>query len=597
MKLTHSQLSSAGPVRANNEDWLGFWEPTDPEEYQTRGALAALADGVGGHGNGEVASRLAVEVALRRFLELPTSAPPKQTLWKIFNTANIAVYDRSMSERDSQGRMCTTLTVMLFRNNEVHVGHVGDCRVFVIQGGNLTQLTADHNYAASQVKLGLLSPKEANESQMRCILTRSVGKEPTVQVDFYSQEVNRGDFVVQCSDGLYAFVKPEDIVNAVTRHPPEEACLRLVELAEKNGTDDNLSIQVFAIENVTRVKYYRGLPVYEDAAPAASTETEIGQVLDDRFEITGVIARSGMASIFKALDRKTGQVVAVKVPFMQFESDPAFYTRFQREEEIGQALDHPTILKIIPVEGKKSRPYIVMEYLQGHTLRQVMRNIGPMPAADALEFAGKLCDALEYMHQKGIVHRDLKPENIMVCDDGSLRIMDFGIAKSSALRRLTFAGLSPSMGTPDYMAPEQVKGKRGDARTDIYSLGAMLYEMITGAAPFEGGNAYVIMNARLAGDPIAPRKRRKDIAPAVEEIILHAMEREPNDRYPSAAALKVELEAPEKVEITGRHERLRPPATWNTRWRTIRTVVVALLVPVVVFGLLYFVSRSWIKHN
>ena len=126
--------------------------------------------------------------------------------------------------------------------------------------------------------------------------------------------------------------------------------------------------------------------------------------------------------------------------------------------------------------------------------------------ADALAIAGRICEALEYLHGQNVIHRDLKPENIMLCDDGSIRIMDFGIAKAAGLRRLTFAGFSASMGTPDYMAPEQVKGKRGDARTDIYSLGAMLYEMVTGATPFEGTNPYAIMNARLTGDPVAPRK-------------------------------------------------------------------------------------------
>ena len=223
----------------------------------------------------------------------------------------------------------------------------------------------------------------------------------------------------------------------------------------------------------------------------------------------------------------------------------------------------------------------------GNTLRQSMRSAGKMPVEEALAIASRICDALEYMHEKGIVHRDLKPENIMLCDDGSLRIMDFGIAKAAAMRRLTFAGFSPSMGTPDYMAPEQVKGKRGDARTDIYSLGAMLYEMVTGYAPFEGANPYLIMNARLVGDPIAPRKRNKEIPPEVEEIILHAMERDPDDRYATAAEMKADLDHPEKVQVTGRHERLRPPVVWNTRWRTARTIVLAMLVPVVVFGLMY----------
>jgi serine/threonine protein kinase len=140
------------------------------------------------------------------------------------------------------------------------------------------------------------------------------------------------------------------------------------------------------------------------------------------------------------------------------------------------------------------------------------------------------------------------------------------------------------MGTPDYMAPEQVKGKRGDERTDLYSLGAMLYEMVTGVVPFEGANPYIIMNSRLTGDPVAPRKVQADIPAEVEEIILHAMERNPAERYPSAAAMKVEVDDPDKVELTGRCDRLQPPSLSGVNWAAIRLVVISALVPVVLLG-------------
>jgi serine/threonine-protein kinase len=320
------------------------------------------------------------------------------------------------------------------------------------------------------------------------------------------------------------------------------------------------------------------------------TEVQVGQVLDDRFRITDVIARSGMASIYKADDLVTGKTVAVKVPSLQLEADPGFFSRFEREEEIGKMLDHPYILHIIPVVDK-SRPYMVMEYLAGQTLRKVLSIVRPMPQADALGIASRICDALDYMHKKDIVHRDLKPENIMLCNDGSVRIMDFGIAKAAGMRRLTFTGFSPTMGTPDYMAPEQVKGKRGDARTDIYSLGAMLYEMVTGTVPFEGANPYMVMNARLTGDPVAPRKINPGISPGLEEIILHAMEQNPAERYADAAAMKAELDAPFNVQVTGRHERLRKPMPWKTRWHQARLIIICVLIPVVVFGVMFLVFR------
>jgi serine/threonine protein phosphatase PrpC len=587
MKLTYAQLSSTGPVRRNNEDWVGFWEPTDEQEYRTRGVIAALADGVGGHGDGEVASRLAVETALRRFLEIKPSTVPRQALWQMFSAANTAVYDRSMFDRE-QGRMATTLTIAIFRNNEINIGHVGDCRAFLIQGGKITQVTSDHNFAAQQVKLGLMSAKDAATSDMRCMLTRSIGREITIQVDYHTLQVNSGDILVQCSDGVHFCVTDQEILEIVGRQSPDQACRELLQLAERRGTDDNLSVQIARVEKVTTLSYFRGQPIYHENEVAMPNEAEIGEVLDNRFQIESLISRSGMASIYKARDLKTGIPVAVKIPLMKYESDPAFFSRFQREEEIGRILNHPSILHMIPVQDKH-RPYIAMELLEGQTLRQVLNNVKQFPEKEALAIISNLADAVQHMHDKNIVHRDLKPENIMICNDGSSRIMDFGIAKAGGLRRITFTGFSPAMGTPDYMAPEQVKGKRGDARTDVYSLGAMLYEMLTGQTPFEGTNPLAIMNARLIGDPIAPRKLNPEISPQVEEIVLHAMEQRPENRYPTAAAMKAELDAPETVEVTGRADRLRPPAEWKGRRRWLWIVLLAL-VPVVVFGMLYLIT-------
>jgi serine/threonine-protein kinase len=182
------------------------------------------------------------------------------------------------------------------------------------------------------------------------------------------------------------------------------------------------------------------------------------------------------------------------------------------------------------------------------------------------------------------VHRDLKPTNVMLCRDGSIRIMDFGIAMMGTMRRLTFTGFTGRLGTPHYMAPEQIHGRRGDARTDVYSLGAILYEMTTGHAPFDEQNdLYSVMNARLVGDPVAPRVYNPMVAPEIEEITLHALARDPGDRYETAAAMKAELVAPERVRVTGRADRLKVPVLGSRHWHVARIMVIAFLVPVLLF--------------
>lgn len=325
----------------------------------------------------------------------------------------------------------------------------------------------------------------------------------------------------------------------------------------------------------------------------ASEQLETGDVLDGRFKILDIINRGGMAWIYKALDLQTGKTVAVKVPFLQFESDPGFYSRFQREENIGLTLDHPAVLRFLPVGTEKSRPYIVLEYLKGETLAVRMRKLSPLTEAESVRIAIRVCEGLDYLHRKGVVHRDLKPENIMLCDDASIRIMDFGIAKSEDCRRLTFGGFSATMGTPDYIAPEQVQGKRGDSRSDIYALGAMLYVMTTGTAPYEGDNVYVVMNARLTGDPDAPRTRNPQLSPQIEEIILHALERNPAKRFPSAAAMKAELADYTEVTLTDRFKKLRPPQLWKARLPLLPKVAALVLIQVVAFFLIFL----WLNHR
>jgi serine/threonine protein kinase len=293
---------------------------------------------------------------------------------------------------------------------------------------------------------------------------------------------------------------------------------------------------------------------------AMVTEPRAGEILDGRFEIAQPIGRGGTGSVFKATDLTIGAAVEVTMPF-DVDSDPAVTSRFSRDIEIARLLDHPGIRKIVAA-GNPGRPYFVTECVEGETLRDRLQQVRTLPVNEALRIATLIGDVLEYIHRHDVVHRRLQPASVMLCGDGSVRILDLGMAiaaMAGAVRRLTVAGLFRQLGTPHYLAPEQVRGQRGDARVDVYSLGAILYEMTTGHAPYdEQPDLYSVMNARLAGDPVAPRVHDPAIAPTVEEIILRALARD-TDRYQSAAALRGELAAPERVPVTGRASRLRVP--------------------------------------
>ena len=297
-----------------------------------------------------------------------------------------------------------------------------------------------------------------------------------------------------------------------------------------------------------------------------------------------------MASIFRATDLNTGRQVAIKVPHPEMESDPVFFDRFHREEEIGQSLDHPSVMKVF-TDGEHSKIYMVMEWVDGRLLRQIVSEKKKLPPERAVRITLGILDALSYIHSHGIVHRDLKPENIMVDENDNIKLIDFGIAGKEGARRLTFAKLSQVMGTPEYISPEQVKGKRGDARSDIYAMGVMLYEMLTGKAPFQGPNPFAIMNDRLLNNPVPPREIDPSISPQLQEIIYRALERDPKNRYATAREFAHDLEHQDQVGVAERPE-MRDWKKRRTPWlRRILFYIILILIPVVVFGLMLFFVR------
>jgi len=310
----------------------------------------------------------------------------------------------------------------------------------------------------------------------------------------------------------------------------------------------------------------------------------------DHYRIENLVARSGMASIYRATDTKTGQPVALKIPHPEMEADVVLFDRFKREQEIGQKLEHPYIMKVLRNDDP-SQVYMVMEWVEGRLLRQILGQDRKLPQERAVSLTKKICEALDYVHRNGVVHRDLKPENIMVDDQENIKLIDFGIAGHEGSRRLTFAKLSQLMGTPDYISPEQVKGKRGDGRSDIYALGVMFYEMLTGKVPFQGPNAFAIMNDRLLNNPMPPREVDPTIPPEMQEIVYRAMERDPKNRYATAREFAWDLDHQKEVGVADRAE-LREWKQRRSAWpRKLAFYAMLALIPVVIFGLLIWVAK------
>ena len=309
----------------------------------------------------------------------------------------------------------------------------------------------------------------------------------------------------------------------------------------------------------------------------------------DHYRIDAPVARSGMASIYRATDTRDNRIVALKIPHPDLEADPILFDRFKREADIGEKLDHPKVMRVFGGE-KRSRIYMVMEWCDGRLLRQILDE-DRIPQQRAIAIAIGVLDALEYIHANGIVHRDLKPENIMVDAGDNIKLIDFGIAGDAAAKRLTYANFTAAIGTPNYISPEQVKGKRGDGRSDIYSMGVILYEMLTGKLPFTGPTPLAAMNDRLLNHPLPPRVADPSVSPQLQEIIYRALERDPKNRYASAQEFIRDLEHPDQVGVEDRVE-LRD---WQKRKSQLSRKILyyagLALIPVVILLIMVIIAR------
>ncbi len=304
------------------------------------------------------------------------------------------------------------------------------------------------------------------------------------------------------------------------------------------------------------------------------------------YRVDGVVAQSKTSIVFHATDLRNNRPVAIKVPQPSVVKDTNLADWFRRERDIGSRLDHPGIIKVIPDAGS-SEDYLVMEWFDGKPLRTMLNEQKRLSPERAVAIAVEICNTLEYLHSQGIVHRDLQPENILVGPGDRIKLIDFGGAAKTQARRLTFTKVAQLTGASAYISPEELLGKQGDARSDIFALGMILYEMLTGQNPFPQPDLY----ERLSRYPIPPREIDSAISPHLQEVIYRALERKPNNRYANAHEFATDLTHLDQVGVADRPE-LRD-------WKKLRSSAIGkillyaslVLVPVALFALLLYFAR------
>ena len=307
----------------------------------------------------------------------------------------------------------------------------------------------------------------------------------------------------------------------------------------------------------------------------------------DHYRLDAVVDRTTTTTTFRATDLTTKSSVAIKIPHPDTETDPGFADRFHREEEISESLNHPGLLKAVR-DAHRSKSYLVTEWFAGQPLRKLMDDLKKVPQERAIRVTLSICDALEYIHGHGIIHRNLRPENILVGPGDHIKLVDFGVAAKEGSPRLTFTNLTQLLGGSPYISPEELTGKRGDARSDIYALGMILCEMLTGSLPFSGTDAF----ERLQSHPIPPRELEPSISPQLQEVIYRALEREHKNRYGSAHELAWDLSHLDRVGVAERAEVLEWKKNSKAKSRRALFFAAIALIPLLIFALLLYFSRK-----
>lgn len=272
-----------------------------------------------------------------------------------------------------------------------------------------------------------------------------------------------------------------------------------------------------------------------------TTVIQPGQLLD-HYQIIRLLGRGGASRVYLARDVQTKQEVVLKFPTDDLVGGAAIFARYLREAEIGRRLSHPAIQCHLYPEEQRSADYLVLEYLQGYTLREAMHKYVPelLPQEQAMQIMSQVCSALAYVHEQGVIHQDIKPDNIFLLEDGEIKLLDFGIAQIGKGKR-QWGGFSTLIGTPDYMAPERLEGKAGTVRSDVYAVGVMLYELLCGRTPFQETDGFALVSEHISHDPLDILSHNPTLSPALTTVVMRAIRRDPDKRYASVQELQHDL--------------------------------------------------------
>ena len=532
LRVTLGQASLAG-THATNQDFHGALLPRG-HQLASKGIALALADGISSSQVSQLASQTAVRSFLEDYYATSEAWSVRRAAERVLSATNAWLHAQTMGsdgrfEKD-RGYVCT-FSALILKGRDLHLIHVGDSRIYRLHPQALEQLTEDH-----RVRL----------SSTESYLGRALGAGPYVEIDYCGWEAEAGEIYLLATDGAYGHLHAEDIHAALREHPADldAAATDLVSLARRRGSDDDATLQLLRIDE---------LPASDAPHPQLRREgLSLPPTLAPRMEFEGfTILRemqvSARSHLHLAVDNNSGQQYVIKTPSVDLSQDADYLDRFVLEEWIARRIDSPHVIKTWPSDRPRTHLFVAMEFIDGQTLAQWMRD-NPHPGLDsARSIIEQLAQGLQALHRREMLHQDLRPENVMIDHQGTVKLIDLATAHVEGLAEYHRDALVSAAvpGTLQYTAPEYLLGEGGSPRSELFALAAITYQMLSGQLPYGLNAARVRTPQDLRSLRYVPlRHHRPDLPAWVDAVLAKALHPNPAKRQEVISEFIHDLKAP-----------------------------------------------------
>lgn len=529
LNIDSGHYSIAG-VKAQNEDSCGLVIPNEPL-LTTKGIAVVVADGMSASDDGKQASEGCVKGFLTDYFSTPETWSVKSSGQKILSALNRWLHGQGQRQYQNNQGMVTTLSALIFKSNTAYIFHVGDTRIYRLRDNDLEQLTNDHRFVASEEKT---------------YLSRALGIDLRVDIDYKTVTIEKGDVFIQVTDGVYEFISNSAIKKITLSNSDnlDTASKMIVTEAVNNNSDDNLTCQIV---KVTSLPTENENEFYEKLTELPFPPPLEPDLILDGYKIIRHLFSNKRTEVYLAQDTETNESVVMKAPSVNYQDDPEYINQFLHEEWAGRRINNPHVLKVLEITRKRTALYYITEYIEGCSLRQWLDD-NPRPSLSLVRnFAKQIERGLRAFHRLEMIHQDLKPENILIDEHETLKIIDFGSTKIAGIEEIYLPiEVNNILGTINYTAPEYHIGEAGSNRSDIFSLGVIIYEMLTGHLPY--GKEISVKNIQRVRY-ISLKRYNPEIPIWVDKAIEKAVNINPENRFSILSEFTYALNKPDSSLI------------------------------------------------